>query len=141
MEEDPQRAERDPVGRSALDAEHELLHRILDELKAELSSGGARVDELLERFDLAARAHFLEEQSLMRLHAYPGYEPHQNEHDELVEELRRLSERIRQGEIEDAARTAQELDRWLNVHMHTTDAALETYLAKDGIRPGAERRA
>lgn len=136
MTQDQEGPRSEPVGKSALDAEHEFLHRILDELKAELASGGDRVAELLDRFELAARAHFLEEQSLMRLHAYPGYEPHQNEHDELVEELRRLAERIEAGATEDAGRIAHELDLWLNVHMNTTDAALENYLDRDGIRPG-----
>lgn len=126
----------EPVGKSEMDAEHELLHRILADLKTELATGGSQIEELLDRFDLAARAHFLEEQSLMRLHAYPGYEPHQNEHDELIEELRRLAERIQQGDTADAARLAGELDRWLTVHMNTTDAAFETYLDRDGIRPG-----
>jgi hemerythrin-like metal-binding protein len=135
MREDEERTAGEPVGKSAMDEEHELLHRILDDLKAELTSGGGRVGELVDRFDVAARAHFLEEQSLMRLHAYPGYEPHQNEHDELIDELRRLTGRIEEGESGDAARLAQELDEWLTVHMNTTDAALEEYLRREGIRP------
>lgn len=126
----------EPVGKSVMDAEHELLHRILDELKSELASGGPRIPELAERFNQAAQAHFMEEQSLMRLHAYPGYEAHQNEHDELVEELNRLMGQIEDGEPADAARLARDLDRWLVIHMQTTDAALEEYLRQDGIRQG-----
>lgn len=135
MQEDGRRREGEPVGKSVMDAEHELLHGLLDELKAELASGGPRIQELAERFTAAAQAHFLEEQSLMRLHAYPAYEAHQNEHDELIEELRRLTGRVRDGQAVDAARLANQLDRWLTVHMNTTDAALEEYLRQDGIRP------
>lgn len=135
MQEDERGKAGEPVGKSVMDEEHELLHRILDELKAELASGGPRIPELLDRFDAAARAHFLEEQSLMRLHSYPAYEAHQNEHDELVEELRRLTAQIEEGEVVDAARLARELDRWLVVHMQTTDAALEEYIRQHGIRP------
>jgi hemerythrin-like metal-binding protein len=136
MQQDQHPRTGEPVGKSAMDAEHELLHRLLDDLKAELASDGPRIRELLERFDVAARAHFLEEQSLMRLHAYPGYESHQNEHDELVEELHRLSARVGAGEAVDAARLARTLDDWLTVHMHTTDAVLESYLRDHGIREG-----
>lgn len=125
----------EPVGKTVMDAEHELLHRLLDELKDELVAGGPRIRELLDRFDTAAQAHFLEEQSLMRLHAYPGYEAHQNEHDDLVVELRRLTERIEEGEVADAADLARRLDDWLTVHMRTSDAVLEEYLRRDGIRP------
>jgi hemerythrin-like metal-binding protein len=136
MQQDQHPRTGEPVGKSVMDAEHELLHRLLDDLKAELASGGPRIRELLERFDTAARAHFLEEQSLMRLHGYPGYEAHQNEHDQLVEELHRLSDRVRAGEDVDAARLARALDDWLTVHMHTTDAVLASYLREKGIREG-----
>ena len=131
---DPERTD-EPVGKSVMDAEHELLHGLLDELKRELEAGGPRIRELLDLFDAAARAHFVEEQSLMRLHAYPGYGAHQNEHDELVEELDRLTGTIDTGDAADAARLADALDRWLTVHMRTTDAALEAYLRDEGIRP------
>jgi len=137
MQQNESRKDGEPVGKSVMDAEHEMLHRILDELKTELEAGGDRIGELVERFDMAARAHFLEEQSLMRLHAYPGYEAHQNEHDQLIEELRRLGTRIEEGETTDAARMASALDDWLNVHMQTTDAVLENYIRQEGIRPGA----
>lgn len=137
MQKSEPRKEGESVGRSVLDAEHELLHRLLDELKTELESDGPRVPELVDRFDTAARAHFLEEQSLMRLHAYPGYEAHQNEHDELVEELRHLTGQVEDGEAVDAARLARDLDNWLTVHMKTTDAAMEEYLRRHGVRPGS----
>lgn len=136
MNQQGNRKEGEPVGKSTMDAEHELLHHLLDQLKNELAAGGPRIEELLDQFDTAARVHFLGEQSLMRLHAYPAYEAHQNEHDELVEELRRLATGIHEGEAVDAAGMAQKLDEWLNVHMHTTDAALEEYLRQEGIRPG-----
>lgn len=136
MQNDNGREGGEPVGKSTLDAEHALLHGLLDELKEELASGGPRLQELLEQFDAAAKAHFLEEQSLMRLHADPGYEAHQNEHDELIEELRRLADRVQEGAVTDAARLAADLDEWLTVHMNTTDAAMEEYLRREGIRPG-----
>ena len=106
MKQDERRNAGEPVGKSEMDAEHELLHRLLDELKDELVSGGSRIDELFDRFDTAAQAHFLGEQSLMRLHAYPGYEGHQNEHDELIDQLHRLASRIEDGAAGDAARVA-----------------------------------
>jgi hemerythrin len=133
--QDEERMAGEPVGKSTMDREHELLHRLLDELKAELASGGPRVRDIVDRFDTVAHAHFLEEQALMRLHAYPAYGAHQLEHDELLEELRRLTARIEEGEAVDAARLAGDLDRWLTAHMQTEDAVLEAYLDGEGIRP------
>lgn len=127
-------ASSEAVGKSTMDAEHELLHGLLEELQAELLAGGPGVEELTVRLDDVARAHFLEEQSLMRLHAYPAYEAHQNEHDRLIEELRELTGEVRDGGASDAVRLVEKLDLWFNVHMRTTDAALEEYLRQHGIR-------
>lgn len=123
-----------PVGAADMDAEHQLLHDLLHQLQSALEEDRQEtVSQLLGRFQDAANLHFMEEQSLMRLHAYPGYEEHQREHDELIEELQGLAGRITAGELGDAAQAAARLEEWLTTHMHTTDAALEQYLEDQGI--------
>ena len=112
-----------------------LLHELLHELQGALVEGREEaVTDLLGRFEDVANLHFIEEQSLMRLHAYPGYAAHEQEHDDLIAELRRLSGRIKAGEISDAAEAAQSLETWLTTHMQTADAALESFLAEEGIQ-------
>lgn len=124
------------VGVSDMEAEHKLLHDLLHQLQGALAAGsGDSVADLLDRFNDAANLHFIEEQSLMRLHAYPGYAAHQQEHDNLIEELSELSRRIAAGEFTDAAAAAGILETWLMTHMQTTDAALEKYLEEEGIHP------
>lgn len=125
-----------PVGASDMDAEHELLHDLLHQLQSALAAGREQeVSDLLGRFEDVARLHFMEEQSLMRLHAYPGYAAHEQEHEGLLDELVDLAGRIRAGELADAAQAAGSLETWLTTHMQTTDAALERYLEEEGIRP------
>jgi hemerythrin len=137
MTTNPTPTESAPVGESVMQAEHEFLHRLLNELGNELVSGGPRTAELLDRFDTAARAHFLEEQALMRLHTYPGYAAHQEEHDALIEELRDIAGRLESARGGEAASIANELHDWFTTHLATADAALATFLAKEGIRPGS----
>ena len=123
------------VGASDMEAEHKLLHDLLHELQSALTEDRAEaVEELLGRFEDVANLHFMEEQVLMRLHAYPGYEAHQQEHDNLVAELGELSRRITAGEFADAAAAAKSLEDWLMIHMNTTDTALESFLEEEGIR-------
>lgn len=123
------------VGVSDMEAEHQILHDLLHALQGALTAGrGDEVGELLGRFEDVANLHFMEEQSLMRLHAYPGYAAHEQEHDELIAELGELSRRIGAGEFSDAAEAAASLEKWFMTHMNTTDAALEEYLAGEGIR-------
>ena len=133
----PQKAT--PVGVSDMEAEHKLLHELLNALHAALAGSlEDEVAELLRRFEDVAKLHFMEEQSLMRLHAYPGYADHQQEHDELVAELAELSTRVMGGDFADAAVAAKGLEDWLVTHMETTDAALEKYLEEEGIRAGVD---
>jgi hemerythrin len=124
------------VGAEEMEVEHKLMHDLLHQLEAALA--GERHDQvrdLLSRFQDVANLHFMEEQSLMRLHAYPAYDEHRQEHDELITELGDLSRRIAAGEFTTAASAASKLEEWLLNHMNTSDAALETYLEEQGIRP------
>ena len=118
-----------------MDAEHELLHGLLRQLQKALSEEREdSVAELLGRFEDAANLHFMEEQSLMRLHSYPGYAAHQQEHDELIAELAELTRRITAGGFADAMQACSSLEDWFMTHMNTTDAALETFLEEEGIQ-------
>lgn len=123
------------VGAAGMQAEHQLLHDLLNRLQSALAAGHEdTVAELLGLFEDAANLHFMEEQTLMRLHAYPGYAAHQEEHDDLSAELVELSRRINAGKFADAAAAAKSLEKWLMTHMHTTDVVLEQYLEEEGIR-------
>ncbi len=82
----------------------------------------------MDQLEIFANAHFLAEQHLMRLHAYPGFESHEVEHDRLIAELRELSTRILGHP--DAGRGSQRrsLELWMLTHIHTEDEALAEFL-------------
>jgi len=123
------------VGVAEMEAEHQLMHDLLNQLQSTLTAGRKEdTVELLGRFKDVANLHFMEEQSLMRLHNYMGYAEHQQEHDDLIGELEGLSGRITSGEYSDATKAAESLEKWLMTHMNTTDAALETFLEEEGFR-------
>lgn len=119
-------------------AEHqlqlELLHALQETLArgdGDLSTSGGVLKQLLDY----SEAHFLSEQLLMRLYAYPGYEAHVQEHDQLVGALRDLSVSWTEGEGEAAGDLLVQVEDWLLTHMSTTDEALREYLARSGPRP------
>lgn len=137
---DTENNESKAVGVSDMEAEHRLLHDLLHQLRDALAADRRdSVRELLGSFRNVADLHFMEEQSLMRLHAYPGYEEHRQEHDDLIAELSELSRRIAAGELANADEAAGTLEKWLLTHMNTTDTALETFLDEQGIRPHPRR--
>jgi hemerythrin-like metal-binding protein len=106
-------------------------------LKEALGNGEDRLKtaSLLRQLLAYSDAHFLSEQLLMRLYAYPAYEDHVQEHDRLVEELRTMAASWERGEGEAAGNLLQRVEEWLLVHMTTTDTVLAAYLAEHGPRP------
>jgi len=118
-------------------AEHrvqlELLHALQETLAggdADRSASGGLLRQLLDY----SEAHFLSEQLLMRLYAYPAYEEHVQEHDRLIGDLRDLSVAWTEGEAEAAGNLLVRVEEWLLTHMSTTDKTFEGYLAEHGPR-------
>ena len=121
-----------------MEAEHRVqleLLRSLQEALAQSDGDRSLSGDLLKQLLDYSEAHFLSEQLLMRLHAYPAYEEHVQEHDRLIETLRTLSEDWVQGGGEAAGNLLRTVEDWLLTHMKTSDEALAAYLAEHGPRP------
>ena len=119
-------------------AEHRVQIELLHALQEALARGDedrTTSGELLKQLLDYSEAHFLSEQLLMRLYAYPGYEGHVQEHDQLIEGLRDLHRAWTDGEGEAAGNLLAQVEDWLQTHMSTTDKALEAYLGENGPRP------
>jgi hemerythrin-like metal-binding protein len=114
------------LGVPEIDVEHELQIELVHAVRAALAAGDvATAQAAIGRLDDVTNAHFLAEQLLMRLHAYPGYSAHVEEHDRLVEELRKL---WRQQLGTDSGAVAQRLELWLRAHIATADEAFASFL-------------
>jgi hemerythrin len=121
-----------------VEAEHQVQLGLVRALKEALEAGpdgpsSGAVPALLRRLVDYSDAHFLSEQLLMRLYAYPAYADHVLAHDRLIGELRGLAESWEKGGGE-AAGLLGRVEEWLLTHMATADKALQAYLAEQ--RPG-----
>jgi hemerythrin-like metal-binding protein len=119
-----------------VEAEHRVQLDLVRALRETLTRGDedrtASSDLLRQLLDYS-EAHFLSEQLLMRLYAYPAYEEHVHEHDRLIERLRGISSDWAEGGGA-AVDLLARVEDWLVTHMSTTDRALEGYLAEHGPR-------
>lgn len=117
------------TGVDEMDREHALELQIVRAIQAALASKDrAELPQLLEQLQDFTNAHFLAEQLLMRLHSYPGFEAHQREHDDLMEELKGLGETLLADDTADPAAAAASLERWLIAHIQSEDQALAEFL-------------
>ena len=122
------------VGEKSIDAEHDLQMQLLDSLAQAIQRGGelSPMKYILEQFIEFSDMHFLSEQLVMRLHGYPGYEPHLEEHTRLMKKVREIRSNLLQGENAPSLVLVQELRQWLVTHIAQEDAAFGLYLKKPG---------
>ena len=116
------------TGHREMDEEHALQLQLLRELMQNLESGDQPAAlEVFERLDQFTNAHFLAEELLMRLHAYPQLEGHSAEHARFVEELAALRASLAGGEANDIREEADAFARRLLAHIATADHALGAF--------------
>jgi hemerythrin len=123
------------IGEKTIDAEHDLQMQLLDALSQSLSEGGdfAPTRHILEQFIEFSDMHFLSEQLIMRLHSYPAYEAHLEEHTRLMKKVRDIREAIVRGEKVSSLQLILELRDWLINHIATEDAAFGEFLKKETL--------
>jgi hemerythrin len=118
------------VGEQSVDAEHDLQMQLLDSLSQAIQRGGdlSPMKYILEQFIEFSDMHFLSEQLVMRLHGYPGYEPHLEEHTRLMKKVREIRANLMKGENEPSLVLVQELKDWLVTHIATEDVTFGEFL-------------
>ncbi len=115
------------TGNREMDEEHALQLRLLRELLQCLESEDSPATlELFERLEQFTSAHFLAEELLMRLHAYPDFEAHRTEHERFLEDLTGLRKLLPGGNA-GLRDDADAFARRLLAHIATTDSALGTF--------------
>lgn len=113
-----------------LEPEHRLQVELLDTLIATVQAGRDpdQVTELLQRLREVSQAHFLSEDLLMRLHAYPGYAEHVAEHEQMTQ----LIDDIQTASVESGTPRLMALRNRFVSHIHEKDARLEAFLESPG---------
>jgi len=107
--------------------------QLLDSLTNAIAKGGdfSPTRYVLEQFIEFSDMHFLSEQLVMRLHNYPGYEQHLEEHTQLMKKVREIRETIVRGEQAPSLQLILELRDWLINHIATSDATFGEFLKKE----------
>ncbi|WP_146002686.1 bacteriohemerythrin [Telmatospirillum siberiense] len=115
-----------------MDAEHKVQIGLIQALEQSLQQGRGRSDisSILNQLVEYTNIHFMSEQLLMRLHAYPDIGGHEMEHDHLIEQLRKVEDGFVAGDSEMTASEITMLKRLVVDHIKTHDQTFAKYLAK-----------
>jgi hemerythrin-like metal-binding protein len=124
------------VGFESIDQEHRFQIGLIDAMQDAVRQGGdgREVAEILENLLEFSKAHFLAEQLLMRLHAYPAYEAHVQDHDRMTEVMLGLKDAFREGRVEFSVSVMDSLRGDLIAHIRGKDRHLGEFLAKSEMK-------
>jgi hemerythrin-like metal-binding protein len=120
------------VGVEAIDSEHRLQIDLLGALESALREGRAQeaAGEILQKLLDYTNVHFLAEDLMMRLYAYPAYGPHALEHGRLAEQLAEASRVFGGGDHAVTLELIAALKHWLVSHIRGMDQPFAAWLKK-----------
>jgi len=129
-------SDRYSVGIARIDAQHQRLVELINELHAAMLAGAGRqvVGKTVDGLVAYTVSHFTGEEGLLKSAAYPNLEQHKAEHTKLLEQVRRLKEKT---QAPDAALTLEVsgfLQHWLIDHISNVDKKYSAHLNAAGVR-------
>jgi hemerythrin-like metal-binding protein len=113
-----------------VDYEHSIQLNLVESLvkTARRAQEHRAARDILDQFVSFSEAHFMAEQLLMRLHAYPEYEEHTKQHDRLIEGCALLRQTLSDGDLNGFLDGTQRLKDNLLHHMEAADRTLGAFL-------------
>lgn len=122
------------VGHSTMDDAHEEFERLAGVANlADDPLFPAHLHSLIEHL----RAHFGDEDRLMRTSSFPPRDCHMREHDAVLHSASEVSQRVADGQIAVGRAFLNELTNWFPGHVDYLDSALAAWLSKQrhGAKP------
>ena len=120
------------LGVPAVDHEHRELIELINETHARMvdKASPEAVSEFLGEIHARIAAHFALEEKIMREVGYDRLDPHKEDHEHLLDEIRDLMDDCEAGSGFDEANLATRLRDWFTGHFRTEDARLHKHLGR-----------
>jgi len=123
------------VGIQEIDEQHKVLVNLVNEMDEAIRDHHGREGSLriLGRLVDYTKIHFAVEESLMRIFEYPGYNEHKAQHEELLQEVADLQEKIKGGGSI-SFQLLHFLKMWLTQHIMDSDKEYSPHMLKAGLK-------
>ncbi len=118
------------AGNTGMDREHQVQMGLILALEQGLALGKShdQLRAILYQLVDYTNVHFMSEQLLMRLYAYPEIGTHEAAHDKLMQQSRRVTADFASGELSTISADLLLLKQWLVDHIRTDDHAFHLHL-------------
>lgn len=130
------------VGIEEIDEQHKVLVALVNQMHDAIHErhGSEAVHGILAQLADYTRIHFAVEESLQRILHYPGYDKHKLEHEELIQHMRELQEKVASGRAAVSFELMHFLKLWLTKHIMGSDREYGSYFLEAGLQPKLKKR-
>ncbi|MES9992509.1 MAG: bacteriohemerythrin [Candidatus Thiodiazotropha sp.] len=125
------------VGIEEIDEQHKMLVSLVNKMHEAIHQrhGSDVVKGILGDLADYTRIHFAVEESLMRILNYPDYENHKEIHEELLQSVSDLQEKVATGKTAIGFELMHFLKTWLTKHIMEEDMEYSSFFLKAGAQP------
>lgn len=124
------------VGVEEMDRQHQKLAVMVNQYQDAINAGKGddAAAGILRQIVADTQAHFFAEEQLMAQYGYPDLALHKKFHADLIAQVGRMVEKLKNGEMVSPARVAAFLKDWLNNHILGTDKLYGQFIATGAAR-------
>jgi hemerythrin len=119
-----------------MDDQHRKLVDIINHLHDAMKAGKGKeaVDKVLTDLIAYTKTHFTSEETLMKLHAYPGYDDQKKAHTALVTQVTDIQKKFEAGSAPLSQDVMTFLKDWLIKHIQGADQKYGPYFNQKGVK-------
>ncbi len=130
------------VGIEEINEQHKVLIALINRMHNAIEDkhGSEEVIGILTELADYTKIHFAVEESLMRILNYPGYDEHKDIHDELLEHVIELHEKVSSGHTAISFELMHFLKSWLSKHILEEDMQYSGFFLAAGTLPALKKK-
>lgn len=130
------------VGIQEIDEQHKMLVDLLNQLHEAIHKrhGSEATRKILDELADYTRIHFAVEESLMRVLEYPDYEAHKREHEDLIQQMVDLKQKLDTGTHSISFELLHFLKVWLTKHILESDKEYSPYFLSKGVKASWQKK-
>ena len=119
----------------SIDFQHKHWVRLINELHEAMLQGRASqvIDQTLTNALGYTRLHFATEERLLSENGYPTYNQHKKLHDDFINKILNLNDRLEKGHTVLAMELIGEMRNWLADHIQNIDRQYVSFLKQKGV--------
>ena len=113
----------------SVDLEHREMIELINECYGRMDSGAdaEAIEQFLGDIHAGISAHFALEEQLMRKSAYPEFEAHKEDHEDLLDQIRDMMDVLAEDPEKGMQDLQERLGDWFGRHFATYDARLHEH--------------